>query len=271
MQVSGRVAVVTGGARGIGRAIAARLVAAGARVAIADLDEVAAVTTAEELGARGYGVDVRDGAGVAALARAVGADLGPIDVWVNNAGVMVLGAFLDADPASDRLQLDVNVLGAVNGMRAALPSMVARRTGHIVNVASTAGRVGVAHAAMYCASKHAVVGLTEAVRAEHLGSGVGFTMVLPGLVDTDLLDGVPRLSWPPTATPDDVAVAVVRAISRGEVEVYVPRGARLAKILPALLPRFVNEAIGRWVGADDVFVRTDHGARSRYAARVRGG
>ncbi len=263
------MAVVTGAARGIGRAIAARLLEAGAKVAVADLDAEAAAATAAELGARGYAVDVRHVEQVDELARAVEADLGPIDVWVNNAGVMVLGAFLDVDPSSDRLQLEVNVLGTVHGMRVALPSMIRRGTGHIVNIASTAGRVGVPHAALYCASKHAVVGLTESVRAEHHGSGVAFTMVLPGLVDTDLLDGVPGLPWPPTASPDDVAVAVLRAIRRGQVEVYVPRGAKLAKVLPAVLPRGFNEAVGRMVGADQVFTSTDHAARAKYAKRVK--
>ncbi len=264
--------VITGAARGIGRAIAARLVAEGASVVVADLDGAAAEDTAQALGsaARAVRLDVTQQAAVEARVAEVEAAGGPIDVWINNAGIMSLGAFLDQSPARDAAQRAVNLDGVAFGMRAVLPRMLARRRGHIVNIASAAGRVGTPHAAMYSATKFAVVGLTEAVRREHEGSGVLFTVVLPSFVRTELIAGAGVPHWPPVASPEDVAEAVLRALDRGTPEVYVPRSARLAAVLPALLPRRLVEAVGRMLGVDRVFAEVDGEARAVYAARLEG-
>lgn len=264
--------VITGAARGIGRAIATRLVAEGASVVVADVDGAAAEATARALGAaaRAVRLDVTQQVEVATCVAEVEARGGPIDVWINNAGVMSLGAFLAQSPARDAAQRAVNLDGVAFGMRAVLPRMLARGRGHIVNIASAAGRVGTPHAAMYSATKFAVIGLTEAVRREHEGSGVSFTVVLPSFVRTELIagTGVPR--WPPVASPEDVAEAVLRALERGTAEVYVPRAARLAAVLPVLLPRRLVEAVGRVLGVDRVFAEVDGDARAAYAARLEG-
>ena len=169
-QLRGRVALVTGGARGIGKATTRALLAAGARVAIADIDSQAAEATAEALSAdgttRAYGLDVTDRHQFEDVVQEIEAQLGPVDLLVNNAGIMVLGPFLQLDQRLDERQVDINVYGVINGMRTVVPSMVRRGTGHVVNIASSAGRVGVPFAATYSATKFAVIGLTEAVRYE---------------------------------------------------------------------------------------------------------
>lgn len=264
--------VITGAARGIGRAIAARLVAEGASVVVADVDGAAAEDAARTLGsaARAVRLDVTQQAAVEACVAALEAAGGPIDVWINNAGIMSLGAFLAQSPARDAAQRAVNLDGVAFGMRAVLPRMLARGRGHIVNIASAAGRVGTPHAAMYSATKFAVIGLTEAVRREHEGSGVLFTVVLPSFVRTELIAGAGVPRWPPVASPEDVAEAVLRALERGTAEVYVPRAARLAAVLPALLPRRLVEGVGRLLGVDRVFAEVDGEARAVYAARLEG-
>src|SRR5204863_696097 len=109
---------------------------------------------------------------------------------VNNAGIMPVGPFLEESDEAAIRQLDINVHGVIFGMKEAVPRMLARRSGHVLNLASTAGKVGVPHLATYCATKHAVVGLSETMRAELRHSGVEFTCVMPALVDTELTSGV---------------------------------------------------------------------------------
>ena len=271
MRQRGRRVVITGAARGIGRAIAARLVAEGASVVVADVDGAAADQAAQALGSAAQAVclDVTQQAAVEARVAELEAT-GPIDVWINNAGIMSLGPFLAQSPARDAAQRAVNLDGVAFGMRAVLPRMLARGRGHIVNIASAAGRVGTPHAAMYSATKFAVIGLTEAVRREHEGSGVLFTVVLPSFVRTELIAGAGVPRWPPVVSPEDVAAAVLRALERGTAEVYVPRAARLAAVLPALLPRRLVEGVGRMLGVDRVFAEVDGEARAVYAARLEG-
>lgn len=271
--LAGRTAVVTGGARGIGRAVGAALAREGVRVVLADRDLDAAREAAAALGGGGRVVeaaalDVTDAGAFAALVADLEARAGALDVLVNNAGVLALGPFLKQDPDRDALQLAVNVGGVLAGLRAALPGMVARGGGHVVNVASVAGRAGVPNAAVYAATKHAVVGLSESVRRELEGTGVQLTWVLPGVVRTDLTAGVTHLRWPAPVTPEDVAEAVVRSLRTGEVETWVPRAGRLAHVLPAVLPRRWVERLGRWLGVDRVFTQVDPTARAAYERRL---
>ena len=269
-----RTALVTGGARGIGRATAEALLAAGLQVAIADQDELTAAHTAKELADRGtirsYGLDVTDLDAFLEVVGRVERELGPVDVLINNAGIMPLGAFLDLSPESDRLQMDVNVHGVLHGMRAVLPGMLARNKGHIVNIASGVGRAPTPYAAVYSATKHAVIGVTEAVRNEHLGGPVEFSYVLPGLVKTDLISGAGRVRYPPPVTPETVANRIVEALHTRKVDVYVPRFIRVAYVLPAITPRFVTEAIAKLFGVDTMFAHVDAGERSAYRSRVFG-
>jgi NAD(P)-dependent dehydrogenase (short-subunit alcohol dehydrogenase family) len=272
-QVSGRVVAITGGARGIGRATAALLAEAGARVAIGDVDAAAAERTARELGAgvRGFALDVTDRGAFSRFLAAVEQAFGPPDVLVNNAGVMRVGSFLEEPEAATRRQLEVNLGGVLLGMQLVLPGMLARGRGHVVNVASSAGKAGVPGIATYAASKHAVVGLTEAVRMEHRGAGVELSVVLPAVVNTELAAGAGRTPGVRLLEPVDVARAILGLLERPRFEVYVPRHAGLFARLGAALPYPLRERLARLVGVDRVMMGADLSRRTAYEARLLGG
>ena len=149
--------------------------------------------------------------------------LGPLDVLVNNAGIMHLGPLVDEDDASTRRQVDINVHGVLHGIKEALPRMTARGSGHVVNMASTAGRGGFAGAATYSGTKHFVVGASEAVRFELRGSAVELSCILPVVVQTELAAGVSKARFVDHLEPEDVAEAVVRTLRSPRFEVFVPR------------------------------------------------
>ena len=213
------VALVTGGARGIGFAICEALLSRGVKVVVTDIDASALAIAKDLLSTHDDRVqthllDVRDPEAWHAVVDEVRAQWGPIDVLVNNAGLMILGDFLSVDTTLDARQMDVNVRGVVNVQRALLPEMLRRGRGHIVNIASAAGQVGVPFAAVYSATKFAVVGLTEAMAMEYRDSGVHFSVVCPSAVQTELVAGTEHAKWPPVATPEHVAAGVIRAVER---------------------------------------------------------
>jgi hypothetical protein len=253
-----RVAI-TGGARGIGLATALAFQAAGATVTIGDLEPAGAPETLAALP-----LDVRSAASFADFVAAVG----PLDVLVNNAGVATSTSFLTTPAPLRDLQIDVNLRGVVNGMAAVLPGMVERGHGHVVNVASLAGRIPTPNASVYTATKHAVVGLTEAVRAELRGTGVRLTAVLPTFAVTDMTRGL-ALRGVPMTTPDAVAGAVVRAVRRGGPAVAaVPRWLGVAPRLAAWTPQFVKDLLTSWSAGDPL--TRENPERAGYAARVQG-
>ncbi|HEY7175423.1 MAG TPA: SDR family NAD(P)-dependent oxidoreductase [Micromonosporaceae bacterium] len=230
---------ITGGARGIGLATARAFAEAGAKVAIGDVDEAAAAAAAAQTGATAHVLDVRDRASFAAFISAVGLP----DVLVNNAGVAHAGTFIETPDELRDLQIDVNLRGVANGMSAVLPAMVERGTGHVVNVASLAGRLALPHAATYTATKFAVVGLTEAVAAELHGSGVHVSAVLPTFVRTDMTDGI-ELGSIPVVEAADVARTILRIVRRGGPTLTtVPRWLAGLPRLAALTPQAVLEAL----------------------------
>jgi NAD(P)-dependent dehydrogenase (short-subunit alcohol dehydrogenase family) len=160
--LAGQVGAITGGARGIGRATAAALIAQGARVALGDIDADLVARAASELGGETVGLplDVTDRASFAEFLDEVERRLGPLDVLINNAGIMPIGPFVAESDACARRMADINLHGVIFGSKLALERFGPRRRGHLVNVGSIAGKVGVPHAATYCATKYAVVGLT---------------------------------------------------------------------------------------------------------------
>jgi NAD(P)-dependent dehydrogenase (short-subunit alcohol dehydrogenase family) len=267
--LTGKVAVVTGGARGIGRALAGALVAEGARVAIADLDGAAAEAAARELGGATLGLvlDVTDGAGFTAALDDVERRLGPLDVLVNNAGIMPVAPLEQEDDASVTRQLEINLHAVIRGTQEAMRRMRPRGTGHIVNVASLAGRAGAPGIATYCATKHGVVGLSEAVRAELRGTGVEITVVMPGYAQTELAAGVPDLRGVRRVTPEEIADATIAALKSPRFDVFVPRGLRALLTFAAIVPRPAREAVSRALNSRKV-MQTDRRARAAYEARA---
>jgi short-subunit dehydrogenase len=266
--LSGKLVLVTGGARGIGKSTAAKLTAEGARVLIADRDGDVARETAKELALAGaYDLDVSDAPAFKALVEEIEAKRGPIEVLINNAGIMTLGRFSEQPARNDERMVAVNLFGVINGTRAVLPRMEKRQRGHIVNVASQAGKIGTPAAAVYAATKHAVCGLTESLRLEYRNSGIRFTYVLPAPVKTDLFVGAKELKWPPVVQPEEVADAILDGIVRGKLEVYVPKIGKLLSILPGILPLSVRDRIGDLLGLDKIFTEADPEARKTYESR----
>ena len=268
--LSGRIVAITGGARGIGRAIAQACVRAHMKVAIGDLDLVAARRTAAELGGETIAVelDVSNRASMRHFLDIVEERLGPLDVLVNNAGIMHLGSLDAEDDASTRRQVDINVHGVLHGMKEALPRMKPRHRGHIVNIASTAGRGGFAGAATYSGTKHFVVGASEAVRFELRGSGVDISCMLPVVVRTELAAGTSDARFVARLEPEDVADAVMRTLRVPRFEVFVPRYMNAMMTFAAVLPRPAREAMARVLKADRVFQDLDAAARSEYELRA---
>ena len=270
VSLSGKVVAITGGARGIGKATATELVRAGATVAIGDLDLELARATAAELGAsvHAYELDVTDRESVRAFLDSVERDLGPLDVMINNAGIMPLGAFLEETDASAERQFDINVHGVIFGMKEALPRMLERRRGHIVNIASLAGKAGFPHAATYCGTKHAVIGVSEAVRHETRGTGIEISVVMPAVVNTELGSGVKPGRAVKKLEPEEVAREIVSALQSPRFDVFVPRSTGAINKVVSVLPRSGREAISRWLKADRILVERDAAERAAYEDRA---
>ena len=187
--LTGRVAVITGGAQGIGLAVARRMAASGAVIAIWDRDAALAEAAAAELGGRAYGVDVTDGAALLAAAAAVQAELGGIGVLVTSAGIAGNNArVMDYDPAEWQRILDINLTGTFNACRAVLPQMVAAGYGRIVTVASIAGKEGNPMAGAYSASKGGVIALTKSMGKENAAQNIAVNCVTPATAKTRILD-----------------------------------------------------------------------------------
>ena len=268
--LSGRTAVVTGGARGIGRAITQALIAKGVRVAIGDVDREAAERTAAELGDAvvGLPLDVTDLAGFSAFLDDVERRLGPIDILVNNAGIMPITPLEAESEASITRQLEINLRAVIHGTQEAMRRMVPRRTGHIVQLASIAGRNGFPHLATYCATKHGVVGFSEAVRKELRSTGVEISVVMPSIVRTELTAGLTEARGVKSVSADDVADYVIGALKKPRFDVFVPRSTGPLIALGAALPRRAREAMVRLLKADEALLKTDRGARAAYEARA---
>ncbi|MCB0994027.1 MAG: SDR family NAD(P)-dependent oxidoreductase [Acidimicrobiales bacterium] len=253
--LSGKVAVVTGAASGIGRALTDRFVSEGMRVVMADVEEAALVSAASEVAAGGGDVlgvlcDVRDPASVEELRDQALSQYGAVHVVCNNAGVAPAGPMLDTTAADWRWSVDVNVLGVAHGVITFGPLLRDQGEGHIVNTASEAGLVTTDMLGMYCATKHAVVGMSEALYRELEGAGVGVSVLCPNLVKTQIFhsernrsDGA-AMSAAAHATigplreaidaagipPAQVATDVVEAVQAGRFWIFThpvtPVGAR---------------------------------------------
>ena len=269
IRLDGAVVAITGAGRGIGLAIARRLAAAGARISIGDIDAALAQQAAQSVGGFGGALDVRDRGSFADWLAATEQALGPVEVIINNAGIMPAGAFLDESDALSDTQIDINLRGVIHGCKLAMPGMVTRGRGHVVNVASMAGRLAVPGLAVYCATKFAVVGFTETLREEYRDSGVAFTTVMPAKVTTELAAGTDSAArGVPTVTPEDVAEAVYDAITNQLPEVTLPRYLLALNPLQSAAPHWLLRGVRRVVGDRRVLEKIDARARASYDQRI---
>lgn len=268
--MSGKRVAITGGARGIGRATAEACLRAGMSVVIGDIDGPACAAVAAELGPRAVGLplDVRDSEGFEAFLTEAEERLGGLDVLVNNAGIAPIGPFGDEDPRQTQRLLDINIGGVLTGTRLALRRFGAQGHGHIVNLASSAGQIATAGGATYAATKHAVVGFTRAIRAETRGTGIRTTIVLPGLIRTDMISGFEKPRGTRIVGPDAVADAIIDALRTGCEEVFVPRELGPIARLIAGTPPAVSDRLKRAIRADSVMTHADMDARTAYVQRM---
>jgi 3-oxoacyl-[acyl-carrier protein] reductase len=215
--ISGKVAVITGSGRGIGRAIAVELSQKGARVVVtarnvSELEETARLAGSATI----IPADVRKKDDIHRLLGQAASQLGPIDILVNAAGIGVAGPVLDFSDSDYNDVLDTNLKSIFFASRCVLPSMIERRTGHIVNIASIAGKVGSANLAVYCASKFGVVGFTQALAEEVRQYGIRVSLICPGSTDTSFLGSSSKSSKSrdKMLSPADVAHAVMSIVTQ---------------------------------------------------------
>ena len=253
VSVEGKVIAITGGARGIGLAIATALQRSGAKVAIGDIDEPAAEEAGNRLGLEVcHRMDVTDRQSFTDFLDVVEDQLGPLDVMVNNAGVIAVGSAVDESDAITRRLLEINVYGITLGTKLAAQRMLPRRHGHIINIGSLGSVLPAAGLATYSATKHAVLGYTDAVRLENRGRGVHFSTIMPTLTNTEMIAGFGHARGFKNAEPQDVARAVVGVIAKPKPRVFVPRSVGIVISAQRFMPRRTAEAITRALGADRV-------------------
>src|SRR6201999_1408476 len=222
-----------------------------ARVAIGDVDFAQAEQTAAGLGGGSVALalDVSDRTSFEAFLDEAERQLGPLDVVVNNAGIMPTTPFVEESEDSFRRQIEINLIGVIHGTQLALARMMPRDSGHIVNIASQAGKTGVPGIATYSATKHAVVGLSESVRGELRGRKVEISCVMPTVVNTELTAGVGQ-KWLKPVEATDVAEAIVDALEVPRFDVFVPKVNGALIRATAFAPRAVVEGLGRAMGTD---------------------
>ncbi|GAA2408631.1 SDR family oxidoreductase [Mycolicibacterium llatzerense] len=271
--ISGKTIAITGAARGIGYATAKALLARGARVVIGDRDVAvleSAVSDLVKLGqATGYPLDVTDRESFEVFldkARSDGA--GHLDVLINNAGVMPIGPFLDESEKSIRSAMEVNLYGVLTGCQLALPEMIARRRGHIINIASLSGLIPLPGQVVYNATKFGVVGLTTALADEVAPHGVEVSVVMPPFTRTELISGTSETMAIKPVEPEAIAEAIVKTLNKPKTHVSVPAALRFtaqgAQLLGPRGRRWMNKVLG----LDTVFMTFDAAKRQSYTDRA---
>ena len=217
--LSGQHAIVTGGGRGIGLAIASRLAGLGAQVTITGRDAGRLTEVAAKLdGVRPAVCDVTDAASVASMVEEASAAFGPVSILVNNAGQASAKPFLKSSLSDLRAMLSVNLEGVWSVTQAVLPMMIAARSGRVINIASTAGLIGYPYVAAYVAAKHGVVGLTRALALELATKGVTVNAVCPGYTETDIIaEAVANITAKTGRTEEEARAELARANPQGRL------------------------------------------------------
>jgi NAD(P)-dependent dehydrogenase (short-subunit alcohol dehydrogenase family) len=272
--IRGKTIAITGAARGIGFATAKALLARGARVVIGDRDvalQESAVAQLTNLGAAsGYPLDVTDRESFAAFldkARTDGG--GHIDVLINNAGVMPIGPFLEESEASIRSNLEVNLYGVITGCQLALPEMVKRRSGHIINIASLSGLIPVPGQVVYVGAKFGVVGLSTALADEMARYNVDVSVVMPPFTRTELISGTKETIGTKPVEPEEIAAAIVKTLDKPKTHVAVPPFLRFTAQAAQMLGPRGRRWMNKKLGLDNVFLEFDTSARKSYEDRAR--
>ncbi|WP_166908590.1 SDR family oxidoreductase [Mycobacterium sp. DL440] len=271
--IRGKTIAITGAARGIGYATAKALLAKGARVVIGDRDvalQESAVVELTKLGqVSGYPLDVTDRESFATFldkARTDGG--GHIDVLINNAGVMPVGPFLDQSEQSLRSNIEVNVYGVLTGCQLALPEMVKRRRGHVINIASLSGLIPLPGQVVYVGAKYAVVGLTTALADEMAPHGVDVSVVMPPFTNTDLISGTKSGGAIKPVEPEEIAAAIVKTLNKPKTHVSVPPPLRFTAQAAQMLPPKGRRWMNKKLGLDSVFLEFDVAKRKSYEDRA---
>jgi len=257
----GKIALITGGASGIGRAVGEQLARRGARVVLADINGDSVRATAAAIGAAGAAtVDVTDAAAVEQLVNDTVRTHGRLDYLFNNAGIAIMGEAHNMSLSDWTRLIDVNLRGVVNGVLAGYPVMIRQGSGHIINTASLAGLVPTPGATGYATTKHAVVGLSTGLRAEGAGLGVKVSVVCPGVIDTPLkygtelinpgadrdklLNAIPFKLYPPEACARDI----LHGVERNRPIIVVTAGAKLTSLFYRWAPSLFLR-LAEWTSA----------------------
>jgi short-subunit dehydrogenase len=271
--IRGRTIAITGAARGIGHATAKALLARGARVVIGDRDVAVLESAVTELGrygqVTGYPLDVTDRESFEVFldkARTDGA--GHIDVLINNAGVMPIGPFLEQSEQSIRSSIEVNFYGVLAGCQLALPEMVKRRRGHVINIASLSGMIPVPGQVVYVGAKFAVVGLSVALADEMAPHGVEVSVVMPPFTNTQLVSGTKETAGTKPVEPEVIAAAIVKTLDKPKTMVSVPTPLRFTAAAASMLGPRGRRWMNRKLGLDNVFLEFDQAARKSYEDRA---
>lgn len=273
--LAGKVIAVTGGARGIGLETATQLLAAGAKVAIGDIDPDAVDKAIAELGGAagaergvvGLALDVTDASSFGRFLDEVEEQLGPLDVLINNAGIMPVGPFLDYSESLIRSTLAIDLLGVMLGSQAAGRRMVARGHGQIVNVSSVAGRLPNPGLTIYNGAKAGVIEFSEALDAELSPNGVRVSTVMPTFTQTGLIDGLATNALVKTVAPEQVAAEVVGVIVEPRVRVTAPKSMSWVGV-NTVLPHGLKRRLRALTKTDTIFMHPDERARAEYNARI---
>ena len=267
-ELRGKRALVTGAAMGMGKSLSRQLLLEGVRVAIADIREEALEVAREEFDRLGdvaaFQCDISDRQAVYDMAGKVKEEFGAIDLLVNNAGIVKAHPIMEKPDELIEKTVAVNLMALFWTAKAFLPDMMSRGSGHIVNMASAGGILGVPYISDYCATKFGAIGLTESLRQEMALTGfkkIKFTYVCPNTVGTGMFAGNKPVKGTRMLEPDDVATKIIKGIKRGKARIYVPASVHAAALLKVILPvpvmDFQSRVLGIATSSEKMTGRTD--------------
>ncbi|UXA14173.1 SDR family oxidoreductase [Mycobacterium sp. SMC-8] len=272
--IRGKTIAITGAARGIGYATAETLLKRGARVVIGDRDVALQESSVARLGnlgpVSGYPLDVTDRESFSTFldkARTDGG--GHLDVLINNAGVMPIGPFLEQSEQAVRSSIEVNLYGVITGCQLALPDMIARGRGHIINIASLSGLIPVPGQVVYVGAKFGVVGLSAALADEVAPHGVHVSVVMPPFTKTELISGTKETAAIKPVEPAEIAAAVAKTLDKPKTHVSVPPFLRFTAQAAQMLGPRGRRWMNNKLGLDSVFLEFDTAERQGYEQRAR--